>query len=296
MRLSARALQRTSALPAALVVMLAVAGCADDPYAEQMGRLVIVQEPDGVEAPWRLEGEHGYVFEGRGDGIVHGLRSGTYTVVWMAPWGWAAPPRQAVEVTTAVTATVTGTYTTRGTVFPGSPDELLADFRLAYVWRDLDLYANLIDPGHVTILQPATVADYPELGTRLSVAEERRIHQRMFSGEDLVEPDGTPLPGVSSISFYSLTRQTEWDLSPPGDPIPGVLCATFGLDVDVRIGWERPPLWVRGPIRFYVTSRDTVVAGVHRPRYRLRGQVDLTEHASEQFGPICWGSLKARFR
>lgn len=61
-------------------------------------------------------------------------------------------------------------------------------------------------------------------------------------------------------------------------------------------------LKVQGAIKFYAAAHDSLVGGVTRPYYRLRGQVDLTadwvsgvasEKASES---VAWGSVKALFR
>lgn len=278
-----------------LALGLVVAGCGNDPYSTPLGSFIIELEPGTVDAPWRVVGEHGLSVEGHGDRSVVGLPSGSYTVVWLDAWGWAAPAPQVVEVTSVAEPVVTGTYRRSWTVMPDTPDRLMENLSLAYTSRSLSLYANLIHPEHVTLLQRTTIDAFPELGSRLEVAEERRIHRRMFSGEDLVDPDGLAVPAINHI-WMSLWRQSEWTLAPPADPIPGVLCAIYNVSVSWERTWPLTNLHSQGEIRFYVTSQDTVVSGVVLPRYRLRGQVDKTRNEAGNLEMECWGTVKAGFR
>lgn len=293
---SRRDIRLLRALLPAVVLAIATAGCGNDPYSVPTGSITIVLEPAQVDAPWCIEGERGFRFEGTGNNFVRGLRPGRYTIVWGQAWGWAAPPPRTVEVTMAATATAIGTYRTATTVFPDTPDHVMTDFRLAYGNGDLSLLANLLHPDHITVLQQVTTDAFPAVGARLVMTEERRINQRMFSGQDLVDPEGQPVPALTSIWLSSFYRLGDWELSPATDPIPDVLCANYYVFVEWGRAWPHPAMRTQGTVKFYVTSEDTVVAGLKRPRYRVRGQMDLTSTDKRATENACWGSVKALFR
>ena len=160
--------------------------------------------------------------------------------------------------------------------FPGSPDVLMANFQTIYETMDFDEYRKIMHPDFLTILQEETIIDFPDVGTTLDVNEELRIHERMFSGDSLEDPQGNFVPGVGGISFSNFRALDAWTLSPGDDIIPNAEWAPFEVDFLFDRGQEFSTLKVEGTIKFYVTSRDSLHEGTVQQYYQMRGQVDLT--------------------
>jgi hypothetical protein len=180
---------------------------------------------------------------------------------------------------------------------PATPDELMSNFLTIYESMDAAELIALMDPGFVTILQQATTADFPELGATLDVQEETRIHERMFSKQDVTDPNGVLVPGIKSIEFQTIARQGAWTVSRPDDPIPDTECAIYDVVVLFGRGPGYSTLKVQGALKFYVARHESVVGGVTHVYYRMAGQVDLT---ADKFGraeeSTAWGRIKAIFR
>ncbi len=156
-----------------------------------------------------------------------------------------------------------------------SEDQLMANFRTAYEDMDYDIFEDLLHPDFITILQNSTIQEFPDVGTTLDRSEELRIHQRMFSGQPVTDPDGALVQAISSISFDIFEQQVTWADSQPNDVIPN---ARFSL-YDVTFLFDRPgasTLKVVGQIKFYASGRDTVVGGVAKTYWEMVGQQDLT--------------------
>ena len=161
--------------------------------------------------------------------------------------------------------------------FPGSPDVLMANFQTIYETMDYDEYCKIMHPDFLTILQEETIIDFPDVGTTLDVNEELRIHERMFSGDPLEDPNGDFVPGVVGISFNNFRALDAWTLSPGDDIIPNAEWAPFEVDFLFDRGQEFSTLKVEGTIKFYVTSRDSLYEGTVQQYYQMKGQVDLTK-------------------
>ena len=160
--------------------------------------------------------------------------------------------------------------------FPESPDVLMSNFQRIYETRDFDEYRKIMHPDFLTILQESTTDEFPDVGTTLDVNEELRIHERMFSGEALVDPLGKFVPGVLSISFHTFLAQDAWVMSQHDDIIPFAEKAQFEVRFLFDRGQTYSTLEVNGTIMFYVTSRDSVHQGTTLQYYQMIGQVDLT--------------------
>ncbi|MEN8006668.1 MAG: hypothetical protein ABFS42_06600 [Candidatus Krumholzibacteriota bacterium] len=160
--------------------------------------------------------------------------------------------------------------------FPSSPDVLMNNFRTIYETRDIDEYRKIMHPDFLTILQDATIQEFPDVGTTLDVNEELRIHERMFSGDAQTDPNGDFVPGVSSIAFSTFRALDTWVVSPENDIIPNAEWAPFEVDFLFDRGQNFSTLKVEGTIKFYVTSKDTVHQGTTKQYYQMIGQVDLT--------------------
>lgn len=187
-------------------------------------------------------------------------------------------------------------------VFPDTPDRLMQNVQATYEAMNLLALQHTLGPDHVTILQQSTQTRFPGVGSTLDRDQELRAHERLFSRQAVVDPLGNLVPAILSVQFQTFVRQSAWAPSPAWDPIPGTMCALY----DVVVLWDRgrslSTIKTQGQIRFYVTERDSVVAGVTKPYYELRGQTDLT---LEEPGPpppgkaatetTAWGTVKALF-
>lgn len=160
--------------------------------------------------------------------------------------------------------------------FPGSPDQLMANFQEIYENRDYDEYRQILNPDFVTYLQQSTIDEFGDVGPTLDVNEELRIHQRMFSGDAVNDPDGELVPGVISISFAKFRALDAWATSPPDDIIPNAEWALFEVEFLFDRGQNYSTLKVDGQIKFYVIGRDSLYQGSPKQYYQMIGQVDLT--------------------
>ncbi|MBK9472360.1 MAG: hypothetical protein IPO18_08750 [bacterium] len=182
--------------------------------------------------------------------------------------------------------------------FPDTADKLMANVMSIYETMDYDEFLHLLHPDCVTILQPSTVALFPSLGPTLDVTEERRIHERLFSKNNVTDPNGALVPGVQSIAFQTFSRQGTWSSSTGTDAIPNTTCALY----DVVVFFDHGPLYatskVQGTIKFYVAARDSIVGGVTKPYFQMRGQLDLTQDMKAGLATesSSWGEVKARYR
>lgn len=186
--------------------------------------------------------------------------------------------------------------------FPETPDELASEFMRVYEARDFAAFARMLHPEAVTLLQASTVNNYPELGSTIDRVEDLRIHERMFSGQNLTDPYGNTVPACQTIRFQTFAPQGVWALSAPNDPIPYTQNALYDVVILIDRGQTPPMLKVQGTLRFYVSARDSMVYGVTRQYCQLRGLMDLTLEnlaASSLDKPAyvtSWGSAKALWR
>lgn len=179
--------------------------------------------------------------------------------------------------------------------FPDTPEQLMANFREIYEAMDVDEYRLILDPGFETHLQQGTIDDFPSVGSTLNVTEEYRIHERMFQGQSLQDPDGNFLPGIVGISFPKFRILVDWGESLPTDLIPNTLSALYEVDILIDRGQEFSTLKVDGSIRFYVATAEGMLNGEPKTYYRMIGQQDLTV-GLKGVENIAWGTLKALFR
>jgi hypothetical protein len=163
-----------------------------------------------------------------------------------------------------------------GVPFAGTEDQLMMNFRTAYEEMDFNAYQDILHPDFITILQPDTQEEFPDVGPTLDVAEELRIAERMFAGQPVTDPDGNLVPGITSIDFQTYEQRVTWATSQANDVIPNARFALY----DVIFRFERPgysTLEVTGQIKFYVAGRDSFHNGADRTFWQMIGQQDLTE-------------------
>jgi hypothetical protein len=179
--------------------------------------------------------------------------------------------------------------------FPDTPAQLMDNFQYTYESGNTLEYLILMAPEFLTILQMQTVEEFPEVGTTLGYDEESRIHQRLFSGEAVTDPDGDLIPGVERIAFSRFQALDAWVETPVEDLFPGTEWAPYEVEILLDRGLNFSTLKVNGLIKFYVTSRDSLHQGSMKKYYQMAGQVDLTGGFKGVEDSI-WGSVKALWR
>jgi hypothetical protein len=293
-------------MPALIMMLCAAAlliGCDDDDPATPAttGSLAIDVEPAGVGAMWTLEGPDAVIVTSAGDTVLTDLAPGDYTLDWGTAPGWITPQPNpaALTVTRGATATAAGVYTVD--TFAYTRDAMLANMVAAYENLDFAAYRELLHPDFLMLLQQETAELFPDLGPTIDHAQELRIHERMFSGEPLTDPDGFLVPGVSGIDVLLFQRQDEWttsnnpDIPDSGDPEHPVVRALFDAIILVDRGPTFSYLRSEGQLEFYVASRDSLHNGSIHPYYTIRGLRDLTIATKASEGTT-WGTVKALFR
>ena len=180
-------------------------------------------------------------------------------------------------------------------VGPESANELVRQFVSAYEAMDRDQYVALLDPEFQMILQEVTTQEFPSVGTSLDFNEERRIHDRMFSGEILSDPDGLMVPGVQGIEFTRFGALDVWSQTDDVDRFPATEWAPF----EVEILWDRgQSFWtskVAGTVKIYARANEIEVGGTQKTYYTMAGMVDLT-NLQKSTESSTWGGVKALFR
>ena len=159
--------------------------------------------------------------------------------------------------------------------FPGTLRQLMTNFVAAHESGDFAAYRSLLRDDYIMLLQPATQEEFPDVGPTLDLAEELIIAERMFGGQAITNSQGDLVPGISAISFQIFEQQDNWTTSQPTDVIPNARAAQF----EVTFLFDRQgdsTLRVDGLIKFYVTSRDSVVNDVTKQYFQMVGQQDLT--------------------
>ena len=178
---------------------------------------------------------------------------------------------------------------------PGSADELVTQFLAAYEAMDVDNYLALLDPEFLMVLQDETVDEFPDVGTTLDFTQEERIHQRMFSGESVTDPNGDFVPGVQTIVFSRITALAAWSPSDDLDRFPDTVWTTYEVVIMFYRGQEFSTLKVTGMVKIYARAHEVMVDAEEKTYYLMAGMVDWTG-TGKGTEVISWGSVKALFR
>ena len=178
---------------------------------------------------------------------------------------------------------------------PESADELVAQFLAAYEAMDVDNYVALLDPEFLMILQEDTIDEFPDVGTTLDFTEEERIHQRMFSGESVTDPNGNFVPGVQTIDFSEFMALAAWSPSDDVDRFPDTVWTSYEVVVMFYRGQQFSMLRVTGMVKIYVRAHEVMVDGEEKTYYLMAGMVDLTG-SGKGTEVESWGGVKALFR
>jgi hypothetical protein len=150
--------------------------------------------------------------------------------------------------------------------FPETPDQLMANFAVAYAQRDLDGYAATLHPDFEFV--PAGAG--ADRAAYYSRETELRVARNMFSGQDR-EKDGVFIAGISSIRFERCEPLGTWQAE------GGALRRTYA--VRLRFLRDRgPELMVNGQCDFTVIAVDLPTADGGKQRgYQILRQVDHTD-------------------
>lgn len=176
--------------------------------------------------------------------------------------------------------------------YPGTEDQAIANFKTAYTGMELDDYRSVLSPQYVFILRPEDVPT-GENG-RFTCAEELAVAANMFSGLPIDRGGGVVVPAISSIAISVLDRQGTWSDVGASDPdFPNTRRGLYTIQLTFsRV--DANTIIVYGQQEFYVASRDSVVDGVNRPYFQLRGQRDLTIGLKSEM--TSWGGVKSLYR
>jgi hypothetical protein len=178
---------------------------------------------------------------------------------------------------------------------PKSTNELMSSFQAFYEARDSEKYLALLDPDFLFLLQSETVDRIPDLGNMLDFAEEERIHQRMFSGEAVIDPQGEFRPAILNIEFRQFRALDVWSETDNETLFPNSVWAPFGVELVFDCGQEHSTFEVNGVTKIYARAYSRMVEGTEITHYLMAGMVDLTflEKGVER---TPWGLIKAFYR
>lgn len=181
------------------------------------------------------------------------------------------------------------------TVEPRSPFDLLLGFQTAYADRDLKTYLALLDPEFRFFLHPLTVNLYPELAAGLDLTREEQIHERMFSGEGVIDPDLEPRPGVQQIYFNEFQPLDTWKTTDDPTNFPEATWALFDLDMVIDCGQNFTTYEARGQVKIYIREYTRMAGGKEIKYYKLAGMLDLTQ-SDKGVERTPWGLIKVFYR
>jgi hypothetical protein len=178
---------------------------------------------------------------------------------------------------------------------PESAGELVAQFLAAYEARDVEIYLALLDPEFLMVLRERTTLEFPNVGTTLDYTEEERIHQRMFSGDSVTDPNGDFVPGVQTIEFSEFMALAVWSPSDDPDRFPDSVWTSYEVVIMFYRGQEFSMLKVTGMVKIYARAHEVMVNGEEKTYYLMAGMVDWTGFGKGT-EEISWGSVKALYR
>jgi hypothetical protein len=178
---------------------------------------------------------------------------------------------------------------------PESPDLLMLQLMGAYEARNVGTYLALLDPEFEMFLTAETMGDFPDLGPTLDYGEEERIHNRMFSGQNVTDPQGNLVPGVQDIAVSVFIPMDAWSATGASDPIQDAVWAPYQVVIHFDRGQSYAAMRVEGILKVYARAHETTSAGKKETYYLLAGMTDLT-YLAKNSEIIAWGAAKALYR
>ena len=180
-------------------------------------------------------------------------------------------------------------------VGPESPEELIVGFMNAYAAMDAEKYMALLDQDYLMILSTLTTDQFPDVGPSLDIAQEERIHNRMFSGETVTDPLGNMIPAVKTIAFRVFKALDAWGRVGEGDRFPGTVWAPFEVELLFDRGPENSVLKLSGVVKIHARSHEVMVNSKKFTYYLMAGMTDLT-YLGKGVEDTPWGTVKATYR
>jgi hypothetical protein len=182
-----------------------------------------------------------------------------------------------------------------GLPFPDTPDRLVANFKTAYANMDLNAYRDeVLADAYDFVLLPETVMAFGLPDGTFDHTDELAIAAKMFSGH----PNEAGRV-VSEVEIRVFQPQSDWlpvaETDSTFGGIPGALVRNYDVliyfDMEGEFRHE-----VQGMQIFCVVADTVMHEGAPTPRYRLRGQIDLTTVGREKPAEdASWGEVKALF-
>lgn len=179
---------------------------------------------------------------------------------------------------------------------PGTPEQLMANFRVVHEERDFAGYLQVLDPGFSLHLREETVNAFGLPRNYLDYGEEIGCTEMMFSGN----PPAAGVGAISDIDFMILRQIDVWSQTDNED-FTGAIESQY--DVDVRIMQATTDgqklINIKGRIIFFLSSEQVVYDDRSATVYRLLGMIDETGISKVGAVPtedVSWGDVKALFR
>jgi hypothetical protein len=105
-------------------------------------------------------------------------------------------------------------------------------FQQMYENRDYDRMRDIMHPDFFMVLQQSTREDFPDVGDFIELNEELRMHERMFSGQSVVDPNGSIVPAISEITFSKFRQIGDWITAPQkGTLFPNADYGTWQIEI-----------------------------------------------------------------
>jgi hypothetical protein len=179
--------------------------------------------------------------------------------------------------------------------FPGTPDQLLANWKDAYASMDFNHYRAVIHPDFTFIFSQVDIIEGLFPTVPLTRAGELAIAERMFSGRPGQSPGyGHPISPISSIQFTQWAAvDADWLPTVAGEPgYPACVKRVYDVRAEFyKIDTGR--MTVLGQQQFFVAFRDSVVSGQTLQYHELRGWRDYSGGNLKSDESETWGGIKA---
>ena len=190
-------------------------------------------------------------------------------------------------------------------IYPDTADKLIGNFQTAYNGMNYEKYQDVLHQNFRFLFKPEDAIGIPS--DVLDRDGELTIAYNMFSGEPRPQPEGPPEPGITRITISVLNRKADWTPVAPTDPhFYEPEDAEHGRHASVKATYEvqmlierdqGSQLQVAGDAVFFVAARDSLVAGIIKPYYQLRGHQDLTRSTGGKLelsgsDGTTWGTVK----
>jgi len=168
-----------------------------------------------------------------------------------------------------------------GAVFPGTEDQLLANFLWSFRALDLEGYDGTLHHNFRFKFQGFDVERFDLPSHFLDRHEELEVAELTFAPE-------SNIVAIRLEQFYNLMP---WTDSPSHPDFPGSRRSVFFLEMSVERA-DTNDLRIEGLQEFFTVSRDSVLPGGEvRPFFEMVGQIDQS-NAHKMTELVSWGAFK----